>query len=100
MIVHYSLTRPKRATTAPRIARNASPEERFVGARLRSLDGPRLLLGRPMRVAVGTRIAPRPPHRSRLLAASWPESVGEPEEVLLVDGLENRRDRLLDDFVL
>jgi hypothetical protein len=24
----------------------------------------------------------------------------EPEEVLLVDGLENRRDRLLDDFVL
>ncbi len=35
-----------------------------------------------------------------VLAASRPESVGEPEEVLLVDGLENRRDRLLDDFVL
>jgi hypothetical protein len=35
-----------------------------------------------------------------VLAASWPESVGEPEEVLLVDGFQNRRDRLLDDFVL
>ena len=35
-----------------------------------------------------------------VLAASRPESVGEPEEVLLVDGLENRRDRLLDDFPL
>src|SRR5215467_14117860 len=35
-----------------------------------------------------------------VLAASRPESVGEPEEVLLVDGLENRRDRLLDDFIL
>lgn len=34
-----------------------------------------------------------------VLAASRPESVGEPEEILLVDGLENRRDRLLDDFV-
>jgi len=35
-----------------------------------------------------------------VLTAVWPESVGEPEEVLLVDGFENRRDRLLDDFVL
>jgi hypothetical protein len=34
-----------------------------------------------------------------VLAASRPESVGEPEEVLLVDGLGNRRDRLLDDSV-
>src|ERR1019366_10819396 len=35
-----------------------------------------------------------------VLAASWPESVGEPKEVFLVDCFENRRDRLLDDFVL
>src|SRR6516164_8810165 len=35
-----------------------------------------------------------------VLAASRSESVGEPEEVLLVDGFENRHDRLLDDFVL
>jgi hypothetical protein len=35
-----------------------------------------------------------------VLAASWPESVGKPEEVFLVDCFENRRDRLLDDFVL
>ena len=35
-----------------------------------------------------------------VLATSWPESVGEPEEVFLVDYFENRRDRLLDDFVL
>ena len=33
-----------------------------------------------------------------VLTAVWPESVGEPEEILLVDGFENRRDRLLDDF--
>src|SRR3984893_16455023 len=35
-----------------------------------------------------------------VLATSRPESVGKPEEVLLVDGFENCRDRLLDDFVL
>src|ERR1700736_314205 len=35
-----------------------------------------------------------------VLAASRPESVGEPEEVLLVDCFEYRRDRLLDDFIL
>src|ERR1700676_5141459 len=35
-----------------------------------------------------------------VLAAPRPESVGEPEKVLLVDCFENRRDRLLDDFVL
>src|SRR6266516_303015 len=35
-----------------------------------------------------------------VLAAPRPESVGEPEEVFLVDCFENRRDRLLDDFVL
>ena len=35
-----------------------------------------------------------------VLAASRPESIGEPEEVFLVDCFENRRDRLLDDFVL
>src|SRR5260370_7027378 len=35
-----------------------------------------------------------------VLAASRPESVGEPEEVFLVDCFENRRDRLLNDFVL
>src|ERR1700676_2468201 len=32
-----------------------------------------------------------------MLAAPRPESVGEPEEVFLVDCFENRRDRLLDD---
>src|SRR5271169_6853368 len=35
-----------------------------------------------------------------VLAAPRPESIGEPEEVFLVDCFENRRDRLLDDFVL
>src|SRR5712671_1867542 len=35
-----------------------------------------------------------------MLAAPRPEPVGEPEEVFLVDCFENRRDRLLDDFVL
>ncbi len=35
-----------------------------------------------------------------MLAAPRPESVGEPEEVFLVDCFENRRDCLLDDFVL
>src|ERR1700686_4291154 len=35
-----------------------------------------------------------------VLAASWPESVGEPKEVFLVDCFENRRNRLLDDLVL
>jgi hypothetical protein len=35
-----------------------------------------------------------------VLAAPRPESVGEPEEVFHVDCFENRRDRLLDDFVL
>src|SRR5208282_6820734 len=35
-----------------------------------------------------------------VLASPRPESVGEPEKVLLVDCFENRRDRLLDDFVL
>src|SRR5450755_3789074 len=35
-----------------------------------------------------------------VLAAPRPKSVGEPEEVFLVDCFENRRDRLLDDFVL
>src|SRR5580704_2590074 len=35
-----------------------------------------------------------------VLAAPRSESVGEPEEVFLVDCFENRRDRLLDDFVL
>src|SRR5207253_9423894 len=35
-----------------------------------------------------------------VLAAPRPESVGEPEEVFLVDCFENRRDRLLDDFVV
>src|SRR5450631_2701065 len=35
-----------------------------------------------------------------VLAAPRPESVGEPEEVFLVDCFENRRDRLLDNFVL
>jgi hypothetical protein len=35
-----------------------------------------------------------------VLAASRPESVGEPEEDFLVDCFENRRDCLLDDFVL
>jgi hypothetical protein len=34
-----------------------------------------------------------------VLATSRPESIGASEEVFLVDGLENRRDRLLDDFV-
>src|SRR5260370_18479853 len=34
-----------------------------------------------------------------VLAASRPESVGEPEEVFLVDCFENRPDRLLNDFV-
>jgi hypothetical protein len=47
-IVHYSLTRQKCATTATRTARNASLEERLVAAQPRSLDGPRLLLGRPI----------------------------------------------------
>src|SRR4030088_1492943 len=35
-----------------------------------------------------------------VLAAPRPESVGAPEKVFLVDCFENRRDRLLDDFVL
>ena len=35
-----------------------------------------------------------------VLAAPRPESIGEPEEVFLIDCFENRRDRLLDDFVL
>src|SRR5580658_7660011 len=35
-----------------------------------------------------------------VLAAPRPKSVGEPEKVFLVDCFENRRDRLLDDFVL
>ena len=35
-----------------------------------------------------------------VLAAPRPEPVGEPEEVFLVDCFENRRDRLLNDFVL
>src|ERR1700722_12801326 len=35
-----------------------------------------------------------------VLASPRPESVGEPEKILLVDCFENRRDRLLDDFVL
>jgi len=35
-----------------------------------------------------------------VLAAPRPESVGEPEEVFLVDCFEDRRDSLLDDFVL
>jgi hypothetical protein len=35
-----------------------------------------------------------------VLAPPRPESVGEPEEVFLVDCFEDRRDRLLDDFVL
>src|SRR5215471_14976224 len=35
-----------------------------------------------------------------VLAAPRPKSVGKPEEVFLVDCFENRRDRLLDDFVL
>src|SRR5260370_41722818 len=38
--------------------------------------------------------------RRIVLAAPRPESVGEPEEVFLVDCFENRRDRLLNDFVL
>ena len=35
-----------------------------------------------------------------VLATPWPEPIGEPEEIFLVDCCENRRDRLLDDFVL
>src|SRR5262249_1803743 len=35
-----------------------------------------------------------------MLASSWPEPIGKPDEVLLVDRLQNRRDRLLDDLVL
>ena len=35
-----------------------------------------------------------------VLASSWPEPVGKPDEVLLVDRLQNRRDRLLDHLVL
>ena len=35
-----------------------------------------------------------------MLATPRSESVGEPEEIFLVDCFENRRDRLLDDFVL
>src|ERR1700682_189760 len=35
-----------------------------------------------------------------MLAAPRPESGGEPEDVLLVDCFDTRRDRLLDDFVL
>ena len=35
-----------------------------------------------------------------MLAAPRSESVGEPEEIFLVDCFENRRDRLLDDLVL
>src|SRR5215468_2636639 len=31
-----------------------------------------------------------------VLASSWPEPIGKPDEVLLVDRLQNRRDRLLD----
>src|SRR5262249_36729209 len=53
MTVHYSLARPRRAIITPRIARDGSRGERLVGARLRSLAGPRLLLGRSMRSATG-----------------------------------------------
>jgi hypothetical protein len=53
MTVHCSLARPRRATTAPRIARDASPGERLAGARRRSLAGRRLLLGRTIRSAAG-----------------------------------------------
>ena len=35
-----------------------------------------------------------------VLAASRPEPVGEAQKILLVDGFQHRRDRLLDDFVL
>src|SRR5258706_13212715 len=35
-----------------------------------------------------------------VLATPWPESIGEPEEVFVVDSVETRLDRLLDDFVL
>ena len=35
-----------------------------------------------------------------VLASFWPEPIGKPDEVLLVDRLQNRRDCLLDDFVL
>jgi hypothetical protein len=56
MTAHYFLARLRRATTAPRIARDASPGERLVGARPRSLAGPRLLLGRWMASAVVIRI--------------------------------------------
>src|SRR5213080_1094527 len=39
--------------------------------------------------------------RTRIMFTLGPLSaVGEPEEVFLVDCFENRRDRLLDDFVL
>jgi len=53
MTVHCSLARPRRATTAPRIARDASLGERLAGARRRSSAGRRLLLGRPIRSAAG-----------------------------------------------
>src|SRR5262249_16212349 len=35
-----------------------------------------------------------------VLASSWPEPLGKPNEVLLVDRFQNRRDRLLDHLVL
>ena len=35
-----------------------------------------------------------------VLAAPRPEPIGKPDEVLLVDRLQNRRDRLLDHLVL
>ena len=35
-----------------------------------------------------------------VLAAPWSESIREAEKVLLIDGLQNVHDRLLDDFVL
>jgi hypothetical protein len=34
-----------------------------------------------------------------MLTAPRPESIGKPDEVLLVDRLQNGRDRLLDDLV-
>src|SRR5437763_10094424 len=57
MIVHCSLAHPSRATTTPRIARDASPGERLAGVRPRSLAGPHLLPGRSMTSAA----APREP---------------------------------------
>jgi hypothetical protein len=42
----------------------------------------------------------RPTLQRIMLAASWPESVGETHEVLLVDRLQYRHDCLLDNLVL